>query len=610
MKLTSVTISGMHNIKHRTYNLSNLNYFLGKNGAGKSTVLQAIQLALLGYIPGTNKQTSAIFKHSNSTAMTVGVTLDDEGTQVAISRTWSLDKGRVVSTASIQPSDYSTDDIIGDLELPIFNFSEFMNMSANQIKDWFINFLPSAEFDIDWDTKLRDQISDLPAILDPEFVENMIHYAKCLKGDTLPKVRELHDYFKSQMSFLKGSLSRIEGTIQSLVYYNDIDDDESEEGVQKQIDDLSAEKAMLINKYTKASHNKRIESVISSTKDRINADSLENDETYIKLSSDLAGIEDKLKQINASRRELMMKSNELQRDIADMDKIINSGGVCPYTSSQCESIVDIMDKYKIDKSAKLAEIRESNKSLSDLDMECNGLEVERHNIQTELRAIEGAYSSYNTAMAGRYSDVDNVDLDMTDQLIAEITEKIEGLTDKLVKIRANEQYNQLQSKMTQEKFVTEQNLEISKIWSKFTDMNGIQSDIVKAPFEALSDRITDHLKKLWNDDNISAKFFLSNKANSFNFGIEHKQSRSYIPFDLLSSGEKCMFTLALFMSIIENSTTKLPLILVDDLLDHLDDGRIDEVFNALYSESNIQIILAGVKPCNHPNNKEFVKEVQ
>ena len=34
---------------------------LGPNGAGKTTIIQAIQLALLGYIPGTDKNKTAIF---------------------------------------------------------------------------------------------------------------------------------------------------------------------------------------------------------------------------------------------------------------------------------------------------------------------------------------------------------------------------------------------------------------------------------------------------------------------------------------------------------------------------------------------------------------------
>jgi ATPase involved in DNA repair len=56
MKLSSIRIQGMHNVVDKTYKLNNMNYFVGPNGAGKSTIMQAIQLALLGYIPGTDKR--------------------------------------------------------------------------------------------------------------------------------------------------------------------------------------------------------------------------------------------------------------------------------------------------------------------------------------------------------------------------------------------------------------------------------------------------------------------------------------------------------------------------------------------------------------------------
>ena len=65
MKVKSVGISGMHNVTKQTYNFDNVNYLYGLNGAGKSTILQAIQLGILGYIPGTAKRPADIFKHAN-----------------------------------------------------------------------------------------------------------------------------------------------------------------------------------------------------------------------------------------------------------------------------------------------------------------------------------------------------------------------------------------------------------------------------------------------------------------------------------------------------------------------------------------------------------------
>lgn len=86
---------------------------------------------------------------------------------------------------------------------------------------------------------------------------------------------------------------------------------------------------------------------------------------------------------------------------------------------------------------------------------------------------------------------------------------------------------------------------------------------------------------------------LSEKANSFSFGVTNEENE-YIEFDLLSSGEKCLYTLALLISIVELSDSPLKIIMIDDLLDHLDMLRIKDCFETLYSISDIQILLAGV----------------
>ena len=63
MRLTSIRIVGMHKVEDKTYQLKDFNYLYGQNGAGKTTIMQAIQLAILGYIPGTNKTKSDVFRH-------------------------------------------------------------------------------------------------------------------------------------------------------------------------------------------------------------------------------------------------------------------------------------------------------------------------------------------------------------------------------------------------------------------------------------------------------------------------------------------------------------------------------------------------------------------
>lgn len=160
--------------------------------------------------------------------------------------------------------------------------------------------------------------------------------------------------------------------------------------------------------------------------------------------------------------------------------------------------------------------------------------------------------------------------------------------------------------VTKEKYTIEQVLDLLKVWIKLTDVNGIQAEMVEAPFKHLSATMDEYLRQFFsNSDNSCTSYFnISGGANSFSFGIE-KDDVS-IPYELLSSGEKCLYTLALICSMVKISDTLLPLILVDDLLDHLDSEKIQQCFETLYNISDLQIILAGVQACNHPESGNIV----
>ena len=195
MRIKSVHIQGMHNVEDKTYHLSNATYFYGENGAGKSTVLQAIQLALLGYIPGYNKTKEGIFRHANCSKMVVELTLDDDTT---IMRSWQR-KGRDIVTES---SVDDTSDLLGSIELPISNFSEFTSMTANKLKDWFISFLPDADKAIDWYECMHMAVTDMKLTADSNnYLNDIETYANTLSGSSVQIVRDLNTYLKGQVSF-------------------------------------------------------------------------------------------------------------------------------------------------------------------------------------------------------------------------------------------------------------------------------------------------------------------------------------------------------------------------------------------------------------------------
>ena len=91
MKIKSVDISHVHQISDtKKYEFNDISYLVGHNGAGKSTILQAIQLGILGYIPGYDKTNPGIMKHSSDgQCIAVTVTFDDGS---FVNRVWMKEK--------------------------------------------------------------------------------------------------------------------------------------------------------------------------------------------------------------------------------------------------------------------------------------------------------------------------------------------------------------------------------------------------------------------------------------------------------------------------------------------------------------------------------------
>lgn len=615
MRIKSVTIEGMHNVEKKTYEFNQLNYLHGCNGAGKSTVLQAVQLALLGYIPGMNKTKESIFNNSNSHTMAVTVVVEGDSQPILIRRVWTTAGKSVNSTVSISPDGYDIQSIVGNLELPIFNFNEFVGMTANKLKDWFIGFLPSASGEIDWEKELAESAKAIN-IVDEQLIPHSVTQITCTPLKGVDQVRAANEYFKSTLSFKKQELQRLQSTIQSLVYYDDCENDLNVDDIKEEIRKLSETKNIAIQCKAIQDRNSKIYAELS--KLELRADCAENDPKYIELKKKYEGCEDAILSIRERMSKLHEKHytlNDKKAEIAIYKKfkedVINSGGVCQYTKESCPSILNMIENLK-------REISELNKSVKNYDIEIDDISIklkelatssdaqstERSRLHSDMEHIKEMYSR-KEMLQNQIESIANVDLIDTD--IESIEVKIQELSDMLIKIAANQRYTQLTDNLTNQKFEIEQSIEALKLWDKLTSANGLQTKMMNEPFVEFIGKMNKFIKPLFGEDT-SAEFNLIQKANSFSFGIE--RNNAYIPYDLLSSGEKCMFMLALMICIVDDSSSLLKLVMVDDLLDHLDDENIIKLFHSLNEVSNIQFILAGVKTVGDNKFNESVIEVK
>jgi hypothetical protein len=64
--------------------------------------------------------------------------------------------------------------------------------------------------------------------------------------------------------------------------------------------------------------------------------------------------------------------------------------------------------------------------------------------------------------------------------------------------------------------------------------------------------------------------------------------------------------LSLILTINDESKSEFKIVLVDDLLDHLDAENIYNTFITLYNSTSSQIIVAGVQPYTYENADDIV----
>lgn len=628
MRLKSVTISGFHNVKNVTYTFddSAVTYFSGPNGSGKSTALQAIQLALLGYIPGTSKSSKeALFKHANGNSMEVEVKLDDNGTEVTVTRGWMRSSSTIVSSVNVQPSTYEIETItnaVKDLELPIFNFNEFSSMTANKLKDWFINFLPKHEFEIDWEKELKNALKGLydrgekPEVLDSIVQREAAQVSRNTKKG-VELVREFNSYIKNMLTFTKQDQARIQNSIQSLVYHEDASD------VTRTIPEIDAEylefdklRRRLWDYNGAVQFNASVDAKIQANSqglyedlvsDPNHAASVKKIDEYQKEvdshKSDLDGLKQRKDEVLAELNKFYQERQALLISVESKKTLIESNGVCPYTESACDTILKKIDQYHKEIAATEKTIEDMTKSAAKFEDELHSLRAKDASIQGELENLQVAIQReslnildlsrrYELAKSLAGSKTELPDVSDIEMPIEEIEARMKSLQDTRANLVANEKYNELLNKLTAEKYKAELEIECYKLWEKLTGVNGLQAnDSASVPFVDLGNDMTGYIKQLFGEE-CKAVFNISGGANSFSFGINNGEN--FIPFDLLSSGERCLFTLVLLIALTKLSQDQLPLIMIDDLLDHLDDKNIESLFTLLANIEGIQMLFAGV----------------
>lgn len=598
MKLKQITIEGMHNIyKATTYTLPDIIYFHGDNGVGKSTILQAIQLALLGYIPGTNKTKEAIFRHANGRVLAVTLIVEDGDTLVTIERSWMSTKSSIVSDFRVTPDYYDVTHLVSDVELPIFNFTEFLSLTPNKLKDWFIEFLPSIESHVDWTSVL----SQVEGTIDPDLIADAVRTIQSYNLSGTDEIRKANEYFKSMISLTKKEISRVQDTIGSLIYYDTVDPTLSSAVIESKIAEVIDKKKIQDGLLKIAQQNESIKTTLSMYTD-CTCESVEVDPRYVECSNnvyDLTVKIDSYSNMVTTNQETMYVLNDklsvANHRILELEHILSGSGICPYTDSKCEFIQNKLDAYTQELDELNSTVPQISTELNDLKSKTSQLRadiqnwiVARNDLTLKMNKLKDRYvakASLKLKLRPEPAPLTNVE-DYDAQLNELYTLQAQYL--------ANEKYRSMIDTLTADKFKLDAELNIYKAWSLLTDVNGLQTSAGDtSPFSAFESILDTFLSTVLGKESHSC-FHLDGKSNSFSFGL--LQDSTYRSYNLLSSGEKCIYSICLLLGLVKLSKSPLKLLMIDDSFDHLDDTAMAKLFNSLVNISdNIQMIFAGVK---------------
>lgn len=618
MKVTKVIINNMHNVTSATYDLGNINYATGPNGAGKSTVLQAIQLALLGYIPGYPKKNSDIMKHSNSGMMSVEIQFDNG---YMIRRTYTRKKTTVSCDVITIPENLDVASLTSQLSNITFDFGSFLSKSANEQKKWFISFLSkafeSSTNTVDIDEELNNTLEALGVETDVSIRNNVRQYLDVEScEDGLQYVKDIESSIKEGLSYEKGVQQSLQNTLNTLVLYEDVSS-MKEEDIINELDILRDRKSQLseIQKEVMAYEYsyKQLQQFSNL------ADTLELDKQYSVLKEQESELKNNIDRLNVDIQQVVsaqatlreecdeFKSSKLttiEYDMQNIRSLANGSGMCPYSKKMCDDVKIYIEEAskKLDE---LKDIYTKNKqeyesmiqSLKSMAEDESHSRTTLNDVMSKLSAVKNDMNAISLQYQARDDQKRNLpkkpETNMTYEEVSNqisfVSEQIEIANINLGKIQSNAKYNELKEKIDEDMTICDFTVKaLNSLQTRFGS-NGLQQEVMERPFEQLIGSITTYLQKTFGTKSIEAYFELSEKSNSFEFGFIRNDAK--VPFEVLSSGEKCVYMLALQSSLVDKSED-LKLIILDDVFDHVDTNNIERCIKAAKKFKNIQYVFA------------------
>ena len=217
---------GMKNVKGQTavQPLTGKDIVIGRNGAGKTTRMQTIGLAMLGYVPGKGKTTADTFKLASDDEMAVKLETESFGFERTYTKTRKygndgMPEVKISQKLTVSPSQGETTlaqkeqrirQELGDFPC-MLDFGAFISMTDNQQRDFIYNLSGNA---LSWDrVRVRNELDN--ALVKAELQENNPELYECI----VASIQETMSQYREGMDVQSGIMAMSEYAKEKLKYW-------------------------------------------------------------------------------------------------------------------------------------------------------------------------------------------------------------------------------------------------------------------------------------------------------------------------------------------------------------------------------------------------------
>lgn len=574
-------------IKARNFKLNSFEYDIepvtivtGDVGKGKSAILEAIQLAHLGFIPHVGKKASTLMELSPSKRLEVSLHGNIPESEKAFEITRRIE-GTTKRAKSELSSNLGTDDEIKQnlgQNPVVFDINEFMNLSENKARDFLFSILPT-QFNSEDKESVFSYFNpeDLKEIEKQTMPQMIIAKSIEIANDHLKKARsDKKEYAATQKQLADRNLELADIPGQ----------------LKEKREELDRKTSELLELSKKQDGSRELREIIE--KELINAE-----KQLMSLDDDQPNIEKELKSLKDKCADLKENIDRRKSKILDLDKekylidiinvfdgSINAGDTCPtckrkFTTDDIETlkknkmkfamlIADIEEKIERLK----GEITVIEKNQTNLERECKETERKKdaneHQRETLKNLIEANKTKIN-AMPPVETESDLENIEKQKKMLTDDTKHLQTEIETL--IRKKETAGNVEEAAENLKTARHAENEWKQAIKVLRELMAKLLSSSIAPFKEIFNEI---LSEIWPQAKFELSFFDENLKPEF---IANVSGRSFLA---LSDGQKAIFGLAWMTAIQKMYNAPLRYILIDR----------GEALNNL-----IEKFLAGAKKC-------------